>query len=281
VRERLSRNFAIVSLIISSVALIVSVTVVAGAVRQRDVVFVGQTADHSAHQATSQSHGYRVSAAPHADSLLLLGKNRKFPSSAIPTVAKSQDAQKLDGFSAEQVAGTCPPDTVDLGTWCLETNPYPLKNSEIGQDNYVFAAKKCVEQGGYLPTAAQLIGAANRVKLESTIHDSPLTSTIDQDPEHGLKDQREMTSTLVTTQAGPEAAGSEGVSEGSTGNPQTGEPNPVPEPAVPMPETLQYVTVYSNGQKGGFAGSEPVSQPENFRCAYNKALGALEKGEES
>jgi hypothetical protein len=45
-------------------------------------------------------------------------------------------------------------------------------------------------------------------------------------------------------------------------------------PAVPEPETLQYVTVYSNGTKGGFAGSEPVSQPENFRCAFNKVPGA-------
>jgi hypothetical protein len=39
------------------------------------------------------------------------------------------------------------------------------------------------------------------------------------------------------------------------------------------------VTVYSNFQKGGFAGSEPVSQPENFRCAYNKTQGAVNKGE--
>lgn len=261
-RTRLSTNFSVVSLIVSIVALIVSVTVVAGAVRQRDVVFVGQAAAHKPAR-TGKAHG----------------KHGKAPASKPSTVALARNAQKLDGFSAEQVAGTCPPDTVDLGTWCLETNPYPLTNAEIGQNDYVFASKKCVEQGGYLPTAAQLLGAAARVKLEGTIHDSPLTATIDQDPERGLKDQREMTSTLVTTQAGPEAAGSEGVSEGATGNPQTGELNPVPVPAVPMPETLQYVTVYSNGTKGGFAGSEPVSQPENFRCAYNKTLGALEQVE--
>jgi hypothetical protein len=112
------------------------------------------------------------------------------------------------------------------------------------------------------------------VRLESTIHDSPLTATIQQDPSVGLKDQREMSATLVTTAAGSDAAGSEGVSVGSLGNPRTGEPNPVPMPAVPEPETLQYATVYSNGTKGGFAGSEPVSQPENFRCAFNKIPGA-------
>ena len=99
------------------------------------------------------------------------------------------------------------------------------------------------------------------MKLESTIHDSPLTATINLDPSRGLKDEREMSSTLVTTEAGSAAAGSEGVSEGATGNPRQGQANPIPLPANPLPESLQYVTVYSNGNKGGFAGSEPVSDP--------------------
>ena len=155
---------------------------------------------------------------------------------------------------------------------------YPLANIAgapvTGQNNYFFAAQTCVHLGGYLPSAAQLIGAAKRVKLESTIHDNRDTATVQEDPSVGLKDQREMSATLVTTAAGSDAAGSEGVSIGSTGNPRTGEPNPVPLPAVPEPATLQYVTVYSNGTKGGFAGSEPVSQPENFRCAYERVPGA-------
>jgi hypothetical protein len=49
---------------------------------------------------------------------------------------------------------------------------------------------------------------------------------------------------------------------------------------VPEPETLQYVTVYSNGTKGGFAGSEPVATAENFRCAYNQSPGAASESEE-
>ena len=92
------------------------------------------------------------------------------------------------------------------------------------------------------------------MKLESTIHDSPLTATINLDPSRGLKDEREMSSTLVTTEAGSAAAGFEGVSEGATGNPRQGQPNPIPLPANPLPESLQYVTVYDNGNKGGFAG---------------------------
>jgi hypothetical protein len=81
--------------------------------------------------------------------------------------------------------------------------------------------------------------------------------------------------TLVTTQAGSSAAGSQGVSDGAKGDPKAGEPDPVPQPANPSPETLQYVTVYDNGDKGGFAGSKPVSQPETFRCGFEKRQGQL------
>jgi hypothetical protein len=211
-----------------------------------------------------------VSAKPYANGILLLGKNRKFPASAIPTV---KNASEVGGMTVSDLSA-CPPTTVNLGTWCLETSPYPLTNQQIGLNNYFWASQTCVEKGGFLPTAAQLVGADKRVKLESTIHDNRDTSTIDEDRSVGLKDQREMSASLVTTAAGSDAAGSEGVSEGSTGNPRTGEPNPVPLPAVPEPATLQYVAVYSNGTKGGFAGSEPVSTPENFRCAYLKVPGA-------
>jgi hypothetical protein len=247
------------ALLISLIALVFSTTGLADAARRAVVSAVA---------------GHPISSKPHAGGLLLLGKNRKFPASAIPTV---KNASRVGGRTAEQLAGTCPPATVDLGSWCLDTAPYPVTNAQAGQNNYVFASKACVAEGGWLPTAAQLLGAANRVKLESTIHDSQLTATIPLDPSRGLKDQREMSSTLVTTEAGSAAAGFEGVSEGATGNPRQGQSNPIPLPANPLPESLQYVTVYSNGQKGGFAGSEPVTTPENFRCAFDKTPGALNK----
>lgn len=254
-RKRLSRPSP--ALIIALIALVFSTTPLADAAR---------------HAVASAIGGHEISTKPHAYGLLLLGKNRKFPASAIPTV---KNATRVAGKTAEQLAGTCPPQTVDLGSWCLDTAPYPVTNADAGKNNYMYASKACVAEGGWLPTAAQLIGAATRVKLESTIHDSQLTATIPLDPSRGLKDQREMSSTLVTTEAGSAAAGFEGVSEGSTGNPRQGQANPTPLPANPMPESLQYVTVYSNGTKGGFAGSEPVSAPENFRCAFNKTPGAV------
>jgi hypothetical protein len=233
-------------------------------------------ADAARNAVISAIAGHPVSTRPYPGGVLLLGKNKKFPASAIPTVS---NAAKVGGKTAEQLAGTCPPQTVDLGSWCLDTAPYPLTNAQAGKNNYIWASQACVAEGGWLPGAAQLIGAADRVKLESTIHDSPLTATVNLDPSRGLKDEREMTATLVTTEAGSVAAGFEGVSEGATGNPRQGQPNPTPLPANPLPESLQYVTVYSNAQKGGFAGSEPITAPETFRCAFNKAPGALNKSE--
>ena len=73
--------------------------------------------------------------------------------------------------------------------------------------------------------------------------------------------------------AGSRAAGSEGISEAAKGTGNLGEPNPVPIPAEPLPETLDYVTVYDNHNMGGFAGGEPVGKADNFRCAYAKKQG--------
>lgn len=215
---------------------------------------------------------------PRAGQLVKLDKGGKIPASLLPIVSRARNADRVGGQTAASLSPSCAPTTVDLGTWCLMSAPYPLTNDQLGKNNYFFATQACVALGGYLPTAAQLIGAANRVKLESTIHDSQLTATIQIDPTRGLKDQREMSATLVTTAAGSDAAGSEGVSVGSTGDPRQGEPNPTPFPANPQPETLQYVTVYDNGNAGGFAGSEPVAKPENFRCAFEKIPGAAQQG---
>jgi hypothetical protein len=256
---RVSRRLPSPALIISLIALVFSTTGLADAARQAVIGAVD---------------GHTISAKPHSGGILLLGKNRKFPASAIPTVS---DSTRVGGKTAAELEGSCPPDTVDIGTWCLESAPYPLTKEQLGKNNFVFASKTCEHEGGWLPSASELIGAAERVKLESTIHDSQLTATINLDPTRGLKDEREMSSTLVTTEAGSAAAGAEGVSEGATGDPRQGQGNPLPLVADPLPESLQYVTVYSNGTKGGFAGSEPVINAENFRCGYNMTPGAVNK----
>ncbi len=259
-RARRPRGLPSPAMIVALVALVFSTTGLADAARRVVVSMVD---------------GHPISSTPRAGGVLLLGGNRKFPASAIPTVA---DATTLGGKTAAELEGSCRPETVDLGTWCLESAPYPLTKEQLGKNNFIFASKTCENEGGWLPSASELVGAAARVKLESTIHDSQLTATIDLDPTRGLKDEREMSSSLVTTEAGSAAAGFEGVSEGATGDPRQGQANPISLPANPLPESLQYVTVYSNGTHGGFAGSEPVIDPENFRCAYDLLPGALSKG---
>ncbi len=247
------------ALIVSITAFTLSVTGAAGAARDAAVKFVSK---------------------PKPNAVLKLDRHGRFPARAIPKVASAKNADRLGGKKPADYTESCDPQSVDLGTWCLQAAPYPLPNEDIGKNDYFYATAACVAAGGYLPTAAQLIGAASRVKLASTIDDAPVSSSPDIDPSDGLKDRREMSATLVTTQAGSSAAGSEGVSEGSKGDPKAGEPDPVPLPANPAPQSLQYVTVYDNHDKGGFAGSKPVSQPENFRCAFNKNQGqaASEEG---
>jgi len=172
-----------------------------------------------------------------------------------------------------RLASACPiSGAIDLGSWCLEGSTFKVPAAEAGQNDYFYAAQKCVKEGGWLPTAAQLIGAAPVAALKSTIDDDPGTSGVSEFPEAsaGIKDEREMTSDLFTTGVGARAAGSEGVTAGSQGVGNIAEPNPIPVPAEPSPETLDYVTVYDNHNNGGFAGGAPVGKPENFRCAYAK-----------
>ena len=175
-------------------------------------------------------------------------------------------------LGAKLTARCATSNAVDLGTWCLESTVFHVPVADTGKNNYLYAAQKCVKEGGWLPTAAQLIGAAPEVALQSTIDDNPATSGVEEFPEakNGIKDKREMTADLFTTAAGSAAAGSEGVTAGSVGATSSGEPNPVPQPANPLPDTLDYVTVYDNHNLGGFAGGAPVGQAENFRCAYAK-----------
>jgi hypothetical protein len=213
---------------------------------------------------------------------LLFSMNGTAPAEK-PTAAANQSGGKKhsSGKKAEaklkkrfgEVTAHCPiSGAIDLGTWCLESSTFRVPPAEAGQNDYFYASQKCVQEGGWLPTAAQLIGAAPKVALKSTIDDDPGTSGASEFPEAaaGIKDEREMSADLFTTGSGARAAGSEGVTAGSKGVGNLGEPDPVPVPAEPAPETLDYVTVFDNHDQGGFAGGAPIGKAENFRCAYAK-----------
>jgi hypothetical protein len=193
--------------------------------------------------------------------------------------AKQRAAAKKEAASINkrfgEVTAACPiSGAIDLGSWCLEGSTFKVPTAEAGQNTFFYAAQKCVQEGGWLPTAAQLIGAAPVAPLKSTTDDDAGTSGASEFPEAsvGIKDEREMTSDLFTVGPGARAAGTEGVTAGSKGVGNLGEPDPFPSPAEPSPETLDYVTVYDNHNLGGFAGGEPVGKAENFRCAYAKGF---------
>lgn len=212
---------------------------------------------------------FRVATKPSRGAVLRLGRNKRFPATALPR--RVRDSARLAGRAPAAYRDACPEDSVELGSWCLMSGTAEVDPADEGKNDYAYAVQYCARRGGYLPDAAELIGAADEVKLSSTIDDRELTASIDINPTDGTRDQREMSATLITTTAGSTAAGSLGVTQGSKGNPRTGEPDPVPLPSDPLPSTLQYVTVFDNGNKGGFAGGKPVSQPERFRCAFNKS----------
>lgn len=209
-----------------------------------------------------------------AGTVVRLDGHGRIPVKLIPKVRRAKNSDRLGGKKKDALVAQCNEITVDMGSWCIMSAPYALTAEEVGKNDYFWASQKCAELGGYLPTAAQLIGAAPFVKLASTLTDNATTASIDEDPTDGTKDRREMSATLITTASGSRAAGSEGVSRGSRGDPRQGEPDPVPQPSNPSPDTLQYVTVYDNGERGGFAGGEPVGKAELFRCAFDKQQGS-------
>ena len=135
-RQPSSRVIAWAALTTSVIALIVSASGSAGAAK----------------------HTRRASG-PRAGQVVKLGKGAKIPASLLPIVAHARNADRVGGQSAASLSPSCSPTTVDLGTWCLMSAPYPLTNDQLGKNNYFFASQACVAIGGYLPTAGQLIGA--------------------------------------------------------------------------------------------------------------------------
>jgi hypothetical protein len=213
------------------------------------------------------------SAAALAVALIALLLSTDTSSSAKPPARPGGQSAAIKRLSSrvKRLKTRCPiTNSIGFGSWCLEAAPHHIPPADLGANDYFYATQTCAREGGWLPSAAQLIGAAPKAALQSTIDDNPATSGAEEFPEarRGIKDKREMSGDLFTTSAGSSAAGSEGVTVGSRGNAQAGEPDPVPAPAEPVPDSLDYVTVYDNHNHGGFAGGAPVGQAESFRCAY-------------
>src|SRR5271157_464370 len=97
-KRRLSDRLPAVSLVVSMLALILSASGLADAARKAVIHAID---------------GHRITTQPYPNALLVLGKNKKFPASAIPTV---KNAQEVSGRSLTALEPSCPPSTVNLGT---------------------------------------------------------------------------------------------------------------------------------------------------------------------
>ncbi|WP_026912717.1 hypothetical protein [Patulibacter minatonensis] len=179
----------------------------------------------------------RASPTPKKGAVLRLGRDARFAASAVPTVERARTTLRLGRLRAQDVRLGCPSGTADLGTWCLD-------RGVRGTADFAGASRACVRLGGRLPTAGMLIGAAPKLRLSGRLDDRPSMAFIDP---AGRRDLRELSSSLFTTTTGSAASGSA---------------------TNPAPSTLQYATVFDNGNAGGFAGGVPSGSPERFRCAF-------------
>lgn len=79
----------------------------------------------------------------------------------IKSASSADNAGKVDSKDASQLIVKCPSGTVDLGSACAETGAR-------GATDGFTAAQTCTSAGGYLPTAADLVGADRANKITNT-----------------------------------------------------------------------------------------------------------------
>lgn len=104
--------------------------------------------------------GSRLAANTLTDREINMSKLGKISKAA--TADSATNAGKVDSKDASQLTVRCPSGTVDLGSACSESGP------RAAVSGYA-AAQSCSTAGGYLPSAADLVGAdrANKITVSS------------------------------------------------------------------------------------------------------------------
>ena len=123
--------------------------------------------------------------------------------------------------------------TVDIGTWCLETAPYPLTNADEGKNNFIWASKAV--RGRRRLAAVRLRTARRGRTREARVDDPRLAADRHDRPRPDARAERRTRDELDARddRSGSAAAGFEGVSEGATGDPAPGPGQP--DPAARQP----------------------------------------------
>jgi hypothetical protein len=84
--------------------------------------------------------------------------DREINMAKLGKIASAANADKVGAKTASQLTDRCPSGTVDLGSACAENG---VRSSATGYA----AAKACVQAGGYLPQADELVGADQAGKI--------------------------------------------------------------------------------------------------------------------
>ena len=96
---------------------------------------------------------------------------------ADPGAAKRKAAGKGLSRKLANLHTKCPiTNSIKFGSWCLESSPHSIPAADVGENDYFYATQVCAREGGWLPTAAQLIGAApqgRRCRARSTTTPAP------------------------------------------------------------------------------------------------------------
>src|SRR5262245_4081215 len=101
---------------------------------------------------------------------------------AKPDASAQRKARGTSNRLAKLRVGCPISNAVRFGTWCLESTPHTIPTDDVGKNDYFYAAQTCAREGGWLPSAAQLIGAAPKAALQSTIDDNPGSSGAEELP---------------------------------------------------------------------------------------------------
>ena len=189
-------------------------------------------ADAARHAVVAAIDGHPISSKPHAGALLTLGRNGKFPAAAIPTVSTAEDAKRFDGKTAEQIVATCPPDSVDLGTWCLESTPFPLTNADARQEQLHLGLQEV--RGRRRLAALRLRTARWRRAREARVHDPRFAADRDDQPRPDAWPERRTRDEL---DAGHDRSGLRGGR--LRGGQRRRDRRPSPGPAQPDPAARQ------------------------------------------
>ena len=226
-------------------------------------------ADAARHAVVAAIAGHPISSKPHAGGLLTLGQQREIPLRGDPHRGL---AETPSASTAKRPSRSSPParptrSTSAPGAWNRRPSRSPTRT--LGKNNFIWASKKCEEEGGWLPSAAR--AARRRRAREARVDDPRLAADRHDQPRPEPRPQRRTRDELrrwSQPKRAPRRPASRGSAKAPRATPVRASPTRSRCPPTRCRNRCSTWTSTANGTKGGFAGSQPVNEPQNFRCAY-------------